>query len=79
MQLYDVINRMIGDSGMTVYAVEKARDKGNYLNRGKSRGSILKCNLVSQTAEICGYKLALVPRESVTAECLTIDPEQEVR
>lgn len=76
MQYHDTIDKMICDAGMTEYAVEKKRGKGNYLARSKSRQSVLKCDLVAQTAEICGYRMALVPMGSLNGDCLVIEPEQ---
>lgn len=77
MQIYDAIEEMAALSGKTLYAVMKEMGRGTTLLSNRSRGTIPKTNMLAEVAGICGYKLALVPRESITGACLTIEPEQE--
>lgn len=77
MQFYDAIEKMIKNAGKTVYSVQKELGKSNVISSSKSRGSVLQTNTVSRIAAICGYRIALVPRESVTGECIAIEPNQK--
>lgn len=77
MQFYDAIEEMIGNAGKTVYSVQKKLGNSNVINSSKSRGSVLQTNTVSKIADICGYKIALVPLESVTDACIVIKSNQK--
>ena len=77
MQFYDAIEEMIRNAGRSVYSVQKELGKSNIINSSKSRGSVLQTNTVSRIASACGYKIALVPRESMTDACIAIEPNQK--
>lgn len=77
MQIYDTIEEMAALDGKTFYALMKEMGRGTTIASNRSRGTIPKVNMTAEIASLCGYRLALVPRESVSEKCLVIEPNQE--
>lgn len=46
----------------------------NYYSAIKSRGSVPRCDTMAAMADVCGYRLALVPRGDLPDTALVIDP-----
>lgn len=49
----------------------------NFVSNNISRGSIPRCDTMARMADVCGYKLALVPADELTTGALVIDPSSE--
>ncbi|MEG2025140.1 MAG: hypothetical protein RRZ85_06290 [Gordonibacter sp.] len=46
----------------------------SYVSSAISRGSVPRCDTMARMADVCGYSLALVPRDAVPPDALVIDP-----
>lgn len=78
MDAYSAVRAMSKDSSITLYAISKALGKSaNYINNGASRGSIPRCDTMARMADVCGYKLALVPADELTKGALVIGPSDD--
>lgn len=58
----------------TTHIGPKMGKGANYFSAVKSRGSVPRCDTMAAMADVCGYKLALIPRDKVPPSAVVIDP-----
>ena len=76
MQLYDAIEEMAAKAGKSVYRIQKEIGKYNVITMSKSRGTVLGSVILAKAANACGYKLALVPEDSMPEDAIEIIADQ---
>lgn len=77
MDSAQAIKAAANEAGKPLYAIGRGMGlSDNYVNNWTSRGSVPRCDTMARMADVCGYSLALVPRDSVPPDALVIDPPQ---
>lgn len=77
MQSIEAIERAADAANVPITHIGARMGKpANYVSVAKSRGSVPKCDTMAAMAEVLGYRLALIPAESVPSDALVIDPAE---
>lgn len=77
MNAYDALKSAGAIAGVPMYKIGRELGKpDSYVSNGMARGSSPRCNTMAAMAEVCGYRLALVPVCSLPDDALVIDPAE---
>ncbi|MEG2934552.1 MAG: helix-turn-helix transcriptional regulator [Gordonibacter sp.] len=75
MQTYEALRQAARLGGLSLNKVSRALGKPeSYISSAISRGSVPRCDTMARMADVCGYSLALLPRDKVPPDALVIDP-----
>lgn len=75
MQAYEALRKAAKDAGIPLTHIGPAMGKpSTYVNNGITRGSSPQCNTMASMLDVCGYKLAAIPKDDVPDSALVIDP-----
>lgn len=79
MDTLSAVNSVIRDSGLTSRRVSQMMGKSeSYMSaaiaQSKRKGGGFNSATLAELADVCGYKLALVPRDRVPESAVVIDP-----
>lgn len=78
MEVTAAVRAMIAGAGLRIVDVSRALGKtDNVLTASLARaakGGGMSTSTLAPAAEVCGYRLALVPADNLPPDALTIDP-----
>lgn len=78
MDAYNALRVAADRGGVSLASIGRVMGRpDNYVSNNISRGSIPRCDTMARMADVCGYKLALVPPDELTEGALVIDPASD--
>ena len=75
MESMDALRIAASRSDTSITSIGASMGKSDsYVSATASRGSVPRCDTMAAMADVCGYRLALVPRGDLPDTALVIDP-----